>query len=240
MAKPGASRTSSGNAGTLVIARPHSHKITEGLLLLSALGILCVLFSFFAIELQNISVHALTYRDAPKGTSSSPLMPPRIEARVIGPDLVLTEVDEAGQPVRELYSSDLTDEIADFTLFAIPQTGYQGYVYIRPLVDGDLPLLKIYPLEVATGTLKAATLNVAASIFTLSTDQTLVATYADGNISLYALEDGVAVTAGSVSTEWRERMESGTSDLMITENSCLSLSLPITEPDVEPFSPLCP
>lgn len=212
----------------------------EGLLLLSALGVLCVLFSFFAFELQNISLHALTYGEAPQETLSSPLLPPHIEARVIGSDLVLTEVDVTGQPVRELYSSNLTDEIADFTLFAIPQIGYRGYVYVRPLVDGDLPLLKVYPLEVATGALRAATLNVAASIFTLSNDQTLVATYADGIVSLYALEDGVAVTTGSLSTEWRERMESGASNLIITENSCLSLSLPVVESNKEPFSPLCP
>lgn len=241
MAKQSTARTSPGNSRAIVTARQASHKILEGMLLLSALGILCVLFSFFALELQNISRHALTF-DAQNSAvaDSAPLTPPRVEARVLGSELILTEVDETGTPTHTIYTSNLTDAIADFTLFSVPQIGYQGVVYVRPLLDGDLPLLKVYPLDVATGTLRSATLNVAADASVLSSDGTLVGVYADGAIGLYALEDGATLAASSVPSEWQKRMDAGKSSLELTENSCLTLSLPLDEPEAIAFSPLCP
>jgi hypothetical protein len=213
----------------------------EGFLLLGALGILCVLFGFFALELQDISLHAFGRSPtSPEPQTNTPLTPPRVEARVLGSALLLVTVDETGNPLQTLYSSDLSDDIADFTLFAIPQTGYQGFIYLRPILDGKLPNLKIYPLDVASGTLKAATLNVPADDFVLSADETLVATRADDVLTLYALEDGAVVATGTIPPDWQTFVAHESATLMLSSNSCMSLTSSLAQPDLTPFPEICP
>lgn len=242
MAKQSNVRKSTRDVSTPIAQRPHSHKVLEGLLLLSALGILCVLFGFFTLELRGISENAFTYgqkgqEDAGETPSSNP---PRVEARVIGSDLLLVEVDETGNPTKTLYSSDLSDDIADFTLFAIPQTGYQGYIYVRPIIDGDLPNLSVYPLDTATGSLKAATLNVPADSFVLSGDETLVGTLADATLHLYAIEDGSVIVSGTVPHDWWPYVQDESAALTISATSCLSLTLALPPEELSPFPPICP
>ncbi len=213
----------------------------EGLLLLSALGILCVLFSFFTLELRDISEHAFAGDTVDAATTPAHVaFPPQVEAQVIGSQLSLVEVDDMGNALRTLYSSDLSDDIADFTLFAIPQSGYQGLIYVRPILDGNLPNLKVYPLDVNAGTLKAATLNVPSDEFLLSNDQTLVGVLSDDTLTLYTLEDGVAVATGEIPEDWNDLFVEGNATLTLSENSCLSLTSTLAPEDITPFLAVCP
>jgi len=191
----------------------------EGLLLFSAFGILCVLFSFFTLELRDISERAFAGDAIDAATTPvSAALPPQVEAQVIGSQLSLVEVDDMGNALRTLYSSDLSDDIADFTLFAIPQSGYQELIYVRPILDGNLPNLKVYPLNVSAGTLKAATLNVPSDDFMLSSDQTVAGVVSDDTLTLYAIENGATIAT----------------------YSCPSLiSTPAPE-NITPFLALCP
>lgn len=242
MAKQSNARTSARDVGAPVVQRPHSHRILEGLLLLSALGILSVLFGFLTLELRGISEHAFGYGEETVETVEEDTFttPPRVEARVIGSELLLVEVDDAGNPLTTLYRSDLSDDIADFTLFAIPQTGYQGYIYVRPIIDGTLPNLKVYPLDTATGSLKAATLNVLADSYILSGDETVVGTLSDATLTLYALEDGSTLASGTVPDDWWPYVQDETAMLSLSENSCLSLTLAIAPAELAPFPEVCP
>lgn len=241
MAKHRNARKGARDIDAILTKRPRSHKILEGLLLVSALGILFVLFSFFALELRKISEHAFGYGEI-EGTrnTSSLVNPPRVEARVIGSDLLIVAVDDAGHPTKTLYSSDLSDEIADFTLFAVPQTGYQGYIYVRPIIDGTLPNLTVYPLDADTGSLKAATLNVPADAFILSGDETLVGTLSDNALTLYTLEDGGILASGIVPDDWLSYVADETATLSLSENSCLSLTLALPPAELTPFPAVCP
>ncbi len=242
MAKQGDVRTRPRNLSTFVTFRTHSFHILEGLLLLSALGILCVLFLFFALELRNIFTHAITSpwdipREEDVSVSSTP---PHVATLVLDTHLLIVEVNDAGEPLKTLYSSDLSDDIADFTLFAIPQTGYQGLLYVRPLLDGKLPALKIYPLEVKTGSLKAATLDVPADSFILSGDETVVGTLHEQTLTLYALEDGSILASGAVPHDWLPYVDPTSPHLIISENSCLSLGLSKAPDTLSPFPTICP
>ncbi|MEK9157130.1 MAG: hypothetical protein AAB448_03315 [Patescibacteria group bacterium] len=213
----------------------------EGLLLLSALGILCVLFSFFTLELRDISEHAFAGDTVDAATTPAHVaFPPQVEAQVIGSQLSLVEVDDMGNALRTLYSSDLSDDIADLTLFDIPLSGYQGLIYVRPILDGNLPNLKVYPLDVNAGTLKAATLNVPSDEFLLSNDQTLVGVLSDDTLTLYTLEDGVAVATGEIPEDWNDLFVEGNATLTLSENSCLSLTSTLAPEDITPFLAVCP
>ncbi len=241
MAKQSNAGTNSRDTGTPFVKRQHSHIAMEGLLLLSALGILCILFSFFALELRDISENAFAGSADDVATTPAPAaFPPQVEAQVIGSQLSLVEVDDTGNALRTLYSSDLSDDIADFTLFAIPQSGYQGLIYVRPILDGSLPNLKVYPLDVNTGTLKAATLNVPSDEFLLSNDQTLVGVLSDDTLTLYAVEDGVAVATGETPKDWSNLYAAGNATLTLSENSCLSLTSTLAPEDITPFLAICP
>lgn len=242
MAKQGNAHADSRDLA-VVSKRPQSHKVMEGLLLLSALGILVIIFSFFALELHSLSENAIARSRSTPPPSSSSLTPPRVEARVIGSELLLMEIDGVGNPLRTLYASDLSDEIADFTLFAVPQTGYQGFIYVRPIVDGNLPNLKVYPLDVESGTLKAATLSVPADAYLISADETLVGVRDGNTLFLYALEDGALVAEGEISADWRDQLTVGNATLVLNADSCLSLTLqtPLAEEQaIDPFESVCP
>lgn len=241
MAKQSNAGTNSRDTGTPFVKRQHSHIAMEGLLLLSALGILCVLFSFFTLELRDISENAFAGSADDVATAPAPVaFPPQVEAQVIGSQLSLVEVDDMGNALRTLYSSDLSDDIADFTLFAIPQSGYQGLIYVRPILDGNLPNLKVYPLDVNAGTLKAATLNVPSDEFLISNDQTLVGVLSDDTLTLYALEDGVAVATGEIPEDWNDLFAAGNATLTLSESSCLSLASTLAPEDITPFLAVCP
>ena len=241
MAKQSNAGTNTRDASAPFVKRQHSHIAIEGLLLLAAFGILCILFSFFTLELRDILERALM-GDAidTATTSASAAFPPQVEAQVIGSQLSLLEVDDTGNALRTLYSSDLSDDIADFTLFAIPQSGYQGLIYVRPILDGSLPNLKVYPLDVAKGALKPATLNVPSDYHLLSHDQTLVGVLSDDTLTLYALEDGVALATGKIPQDWRDLFTNGDATLTLSENSCLSLASSLAHQDITPPPSICP
>lgn len=242
MAKQSDAGTNSRDTGApLVIKRQQSHVLMEGLLLLSALGILIVIFSFFALELHTLSENAFLRNAAvQEAASNETTFPPQVEARVIGSQLSLVEVDDTGAILRTIYSSDLSDDIADFTLFSIPQTGYQRLIYVRPILDGNLPNLKVYPLDVDRGTLKAATLNVPSDEYILSPDQTLVGVASDTTLTLYAIEDGVAVATGEIPSDWADLFTAGSATLFLSEDSCLSLTSSLAPEDITPFPAICP
>lgn len=240
MAKQSDAGTNTRNTSAPFVTRQHSHLAMEGLLLLSALGILVVIFSFFALELHALSQDALFKNTAEETTTNKTTSPPQVEARVIGSQLSLVEVHDTGTILRILYSSDLSDEIADFTLFAVPQSGYQGLIYVRPILDGNLPNLSVYPLDVHAGTLKAATLNVPSDSYSLSNDQTLVGVLSDDTLTLYAVEDGVAIATGKIPQDWSALYAAGNATLTLSANSCLSLTSTVAPEDITPFPAVCP
>lgn len=240
MAKQSDASTNTRDTGTPFVTRQHSHIALEGLLLLSAFGILVVIFSFFALELHTLSQDTLFKNTLEENATNKITSPPQIEARVIGSQISLVEVNDTGAILRILYSSDLSDEIADFTLFAVPQSGYQGLIYVRPILDGNLPNLSVYPLDVHAGTLKAATLNVPSDSYSLSNDQTLVGVLSDDTLTLYAVEDGVAIATGKIPQDWSALYAAGNATLTLSANSCLSLTSTIAPQDITPFPAVCP
>ncbi len=217
--------------------RGNSHRILEGLLLFGALSLLIVLFSFLFLELTHIFSTNLS--SPPRASSEISSQPPRVESRVVDSDLLLVEVSETGEMLRIIYQSDLSDQIADFTLFSIPQVNYQGIIYLRPLVEGDLPYLKVYPLTVSQGKLLASTLNVPADEFIASQDGSLVGVRYEHELFLYAIENGELLGRMPLPKEYAA--DGNYPPIVFDENSCLVFSSPIISPDEERplLSPLC-
>lgn len=198
----------------------------EGLLILGAFAIVLVLFSFFTLEFHTL----LTNPSRPD--TSEPLTPPRLDTKISGNQAMIVEVNEEGETIRTLYSSSLTDDITDFSLFAIPQENYQGIVYVRAILDTDLTLLKIYPFDVATGQMQAATLSVDALQISLSANQEIVGILDKNRVALYRLIDGTLIKETSLTDDQiPENML-----ISFDEHSCL---LDTNQPQLEANPLLC-
>jgi hypothetical protein len=125
---------------------------------------------------------------------------------VEGSSLNILEVDAAGLPIRLVYVSDLNDPIADFSLFAVPQTNYAGTIYLESVQDLDSTSLIVYPLDVATGNLAAATLNVISNKCTLSPEQNRIAvinTTAGKNITAFDITTGATLASWTLAANER-------------------------------------
>lgn len=239
MAKQSDARAHSRHASAFVVPRFPSHVFMEGLLLLSALGLLCIMFGFFFLQLRSIAEDVFATAASVPSTSAV-TTPPRVETRVTDTQLSIVAVDDTGTITNTFYSSDLSDDIADFTLFAVPQTGYQGLVYVRPILDGNLPNLKVYPLDTTTGTLKAATLNVPVDDFALSSDQTVVGIRSENTLALYAVEDGTRIAESEIPSDWLSLAQNDKATLTLSGSSCLSLTSSLAPADIQPAPLLCP
>lgn len=238
MAKQSTAITDSRISRTQPVMRHKSHVVMEGLLLLGALGLLCILFAFFTLELRGIL--SKTQSDSESSLSlTRTSTPPHLESIVTGSQLSLIEIDEYGESIRTLYQSDLSDDIMDFTLFSVPQSGYQGIIYLRPLLSADQTYLKIYPFDVEQGVLKPAILGISANEYLLSADQTVLGVRSNVTLLLYAIEDGTLITSATIPTDWQRLLSAQETTLSLSEENCLALSSIFAPETLDPFPALC-
>jgi hypothetical protein len=130
--------------------------------------------------------------------SNAPASAPLFTTTVEGSNVRIVEVDKAGRPLRTIFSSDLNDAIADFSLLAVPQDSYAGNIYLQSVQDADGAVLIVYPLDVETGKLAPATLNVASNQAIISPEQDRVAvinTTQAQNITAYDLATGTVLAS---------------------------------------------
>lgn len=163
-----------------------------------------VLGSFLVLEFRSIIA---PYVGQPEDEAVSVVSSraPRLLALVQDTNIVIAEINSKGETIRSIYSSSLTDETADFVLFAVPQEHYAGKAYVRSLQDTERNLLIIYPLEISTGKLGPWVVNTTSDTATLSANEELAAVIeAQGGsqkITLYDLLAGAAVTSWTLGPE---------------------------------------
>jgi hypothetical protein len=143
-------------------------------LMAGAGALIVVLAGFLSLEYLNQAEPYLSGQDI-AADSASPSEAPHLVTKLEGSTVQIVEADKNGDTLRVILSSDLHDDIADFSLFAVPTQHYQGFVYVQSVQDADGATLIVYPLEVASGKLKAAVINTPSSHATVSPDQTRVA-----------------------------------------------------------------
>jgi hypothetical protein len=147
------------------------HGITLALLL-GAFALIFIIIGILFLEFSTLSLDPSVAPPVKSPVTVTPSgKPPRFQTKIEGSDDVIAEVDNNGNTVKAIYTSSLTDKLSDFSVFAVPQTHYQGIIYIRALGDDTAPELKIYPLNVTTGTLGKAVVNQPYDSFVLSEDQ---------------------------------------------------------------------
>ena len=212
-----------------------SHHLMGSLLLLAALAVIVVLFSFMVLEFNSLSRTYLPASMQAEIPAAIPDVPPRLDSKLVGSSATIAEVDKSGNTVRVIYSSSLTDDIADFSLFAVPQEHYEGLIYVRAIVDGDTPLLKVYPLEVANGKIKASTLNTTADNFLLSSDQELLGVLDGKTATLYDIATGEALA----SQTFANALTAEATTLTFDDDDCLSISIAASIDLTEHYQ-LCP
>lgn len=122
--------------------------------------------------------------------------------------MLIEEVGPDGQPTRIVHASPLSDHVADFTLYAVPQAHYSGKIYVQAAQDEDASTFIVYPLDVDSGTVLPATINTPSRLAVLSPNQERVAvvdTSAGTRLTIFDLIGGTTLgtwtpdTLGSVS-----------------------------------------
>lgn len=109
----------------------------------------------------------------------------------------ILEVDANGAPVRTIYTSVTSDRVADFTVFAVP-VDYHGYAYVEATQDLESSTLIVYPLNVNTGKLSPAVLNLSSSYTSVSPQQNRVTVMTLGDeekITTFDLSTGNAIAS---------------------------------------------
>ena len=174
-------------------------------MLLGAGGLLIVLGSFLVLEFRSIIAPYMgETKDEVTVVSTHA---PRLLALVRGTDIVIAQVDNKGEIVRDIYTSSLIDATADFVLFAVPQEHYSGIAYVRSLQDTENNLLIIYPLDITSGKLGPWVINTTSDAITLSANEEQLAVIdAQGTaqkITLYDMLTGTAATSWTMAPgEW--------------------------------------
>lgn len=152
---------------------------SEVALILSLLvGATALLVTFGGLLTLSLFNHAEPYLSGKNRVKTEPVKAstaPTLETRIDGNQSKIVEVDAAGAVVRVIHTSEIKDHVASFTLFAVPQLSYEGMAYIQSTQDANSGTLIVYPLDVATGKLSQAVLNVPSSRATVSPDQSRVA-----------------------------------------------------------------
>lgn len=166
-------------------------------LLAGASALIIVLGGLLVSNLRNSAEPYLSGHSALEESPKSPNAP-KLETRVEGNQSNIVEVDQAGQIVRVIHSSEIQAGVASFTLFAVPQTSYSGTVYLQSTQDANIGTLIVYPMDVATGKLSPAVLNVLSSGAAVSPKQSRVAvtpTSPDKTFTIYDLATGASITS---------------------------------------------
>lgn len=194
-------------------------------LLAGAGALLVVLGGLLSLAFLEAAGPYLGGRETRDDSSSSST--PRFTTFTEDMRIVIVEIDQAGLPVRTVYTSDLQDQIADFTLFAVPQSTYSGKIYVQSVQDADSGALIVYPLNTETGKISPAILNVVSNRATLSPEQNRVAvinTTQITNVSVYDLATGAIVASWTLDanerlTEGYSRIYGG-NGVRWVDNSC--------------------
>jgi hypothetical protein len=143
-------------------------------LMAGAGALVIVLAGFLTLEYIDQAEPYLSGRaddvDKQKNTEA-----PNLITKLEGSNVQIVEADRDGNTLRVITTSNLNDTLADFSLFAVPQHHYQGLAYVQAVQDAESATLIVYPLEVASGKLKAAVINTPSAKATVSADQTRVA-----------------------------------------------------------------
>lgn len=174
-------------------------------LLTGAAALLFVLGVFITLDLVRYAEPYLGGQSKKLEATEAP-QAPKLITKLEGNQANIVEVDAAGIVIRTIYSSEIKDHVASFSLFAVPQLSYNGKAYVESVQDADSTTLIIYPLDVETGTLSAAVLNVPSVRSTLSPDQSRVAVISPGpnkNLTVYDLATGVLLSSWTLANdEW--------------------------------------
>lgn len=184
-------------------------------LFIGATALLVVFFAFSVLSLRTIVAGNTPTQTQPSTAKPSLSTPPKVQTIIEGASAKIVEVDNAGNPMRVIYESLLTDDVADFSTYAVPQSRYTGTIFVQAIVDSVLPLLKVYPLNVETGVIGPSVINASGDTNVLSPNQEYVAitTVHDvtangrptgqGRIEIFDLITGRSLVSQNLaSTEW--------------------------------------
>ena len=171
-------------------------------LMAGAGALLVVLGGFLSLEFLQAAEPYLSGRVEARAkktkNDAEPVSAPQLITKLDGSSVQIVELDKDGLIVRTIYSSDLKDQIADFSLFAVPQTNYDGKAYVLSVQDAEGSTLIVYPLTVATGKISPAVINVASAKSTISPEQNRVAvinTTPANNITAYDVATGAVLAS---------------------------------------------
>lgn len=182
-------------------SQPRQRKASEIALVLALLaGALALVISIGGLLINDLVGRAQPYVFGHKTnqTTSSTQFIPKLDTRIDGDRSNIVEVDSAGRIVRVVYSSEIKSHAANFSLFAVPQTGYNGKAYLQSTQDASSGTLIIYPLDVVTGKLLPAVINAPSHQASVSPDQTRVAVLTlspTKTLTAFDLTSGTAVTS---------------------------------------------
>lgn len=131
---------------------------------------------------------------------------PLFATKTEGNIMSVVQVGAAGAVLKTIYTSDTTDRNADFELLAVPQTHYTGKIYVQSVQDAEDVALIIYPLDVVTGKISAATVNTLRDSATLSPEQNRVAVISNSperKISVYDIITGTNLASWTLAANER-------------------------------------
>lgn len=163
--------------------------------LIFALGIL------LTIEFLNTAEPYIPARERPSKIDQT--LSPKLIMSTTETELNILQVDEANQPVRLVYSSDLKDNVADFKLFAVPQINYAGKIYLESTQDAAGPALIVYPFDMSTSNISPAILNLPRQFANLSPEQNRVAVInllPTRNLAIYDLTTGLPLASWTLAS----------------------------------------
>jgi|GEM_PF-1936686 len=202
-------------------------------LMAGAGALLVVLAGVLSIELLNAAEPYLSGKSA-QVENAKPVNAPQLITKLEGASVKIVEQDKNGRAVRTIYSSDLNDQLADFSLFAVPQTNYDGRVYVISVQDSEGATLIVYPLTVATGKISPAVINVTSNKATISPEQNRVASITSSptnNLTAYDIATGTVLASWTLAANERlieaagySRTYTG-SGVRWTSNSCFDHSV---------------
>jgi hypothetical protein len=177
-------------------------------MLLGAIALLTCLLAFLSLAFLQAAQDYLPISRT-RSDNYTANQPPNVMSRLQGSHVDLVELDKHGQIVRTIYRSDLEDQVADFSLLAVPQKNYQGYIFVQSRQDLESDLIIVYPLDVATGKILPASLNTSGQAALPSPLQDVVAvvntTKTVTDITFYDLATGTELKTWSApaGTEYR-------------------------------------
>jgi hypothetical protein len=180
-------------------------------LILAATGLIIALGGFLAIYFIDYA------QSLNAGLKTSPSHPPIFTTQTESGQSRIIMLDEDRTLIDVIYTADITDDVADFELFAVPQVDYTGTIYLKSQQDSNSDRLIIYPLDVSTKSIKPAVLKINAEQTALSPQQNQVAFITStGTVEIFDLKTGKNIT------QW-DTNGAKNDELKWQDNACLDL-----------------